>query len=92
MKAFYINTKETCFKPNLGGGTPTSGKVFYHSYLCHGVTFIFLHSNEKEKKNKNLLIYMCVCEHKFTYKIFHENNINVRKKVILKQLTTKRWA
>jgi len=32
---------------------------------------------------------MCVCEHKFTYKIFHENNINVRKKVILKQLMTK---
>jgi len=68
------------------------GRFFYHSYLCHGATFIFLYSKEKEKKNKNLLIYVCVCEHKFTSKIFRENNINVRKKVILKQLTTKRWA
>jgi hypothetical protein len=34
---------------------------------------------------------MCVCEYiNFIYKILHENNINVRKKVILKQLMRKK--
>ncbi len=36
---------------------------------------------------------MCVCEYKNSLKkIFHENNTNVKKKVTLKQLMTKRWA
>jgi hypothetical protein len=30
--------------------------------------------------------------HKFTLKIFDENNINDRKKVALKKLMTKSWA
>jgi hypothetical protein len=60
------------------------GRFFYHSYLCHIVTFILFSFNEKEKKNKNLVRYMCVCEHiNSLKKIFHENDINVRKKVIL---------
>jgi hypothetical protein len=36
---------------------------------------------------------MCVCEYiNSLKKIFHENNINVRKKVTLKQLMTNNWA
>jgi hypothetical protein len=43
--------------------------------------------DEKEKKNRNLLIYMCMWIHKFTFKIFHENNISVNKKVTLNPVT-----
>jgi hypothetical protein len=39
------------------------GRFFYHSYICHGVTFILLSFNEKEKENRNLIRYMCVCEY-----------------------------
>jgi len=74
-----------------GGGGGKGGEsnqcegFFYHSYLCHGVTFILLSFNEKEKKNRNLIRYICVCEYiNLVLKIFHENNINVRKKVTLK--------
>ncbi len=47
----------------IWGGTPTSAKVFYHSYLYHKITFILLSFNEKEKENKNLVRYVCVCEY-----------------------------
>jgi hypothetical protein len=39
-----------------------------------------------QKKNMNLLIYMCGI-YKFTFKIFHENNINVSKKVALNPMS-----
>jgi len=39
------------------------GRFIYHSYLCHGITSILLSFNEKEKKNRNLVRYMCVCEY-----------------------------
>ncbi len=39
------------------------GRFFYHSYFCHGVTFIFLSFKEKEKKNRNLVRYIYVCEY-----------------------------
>jgi hypothetical protein len=68
MKQLYISTNKTCVLDLILGGTPTSGKVFYHSYLCHGVTFILLSFNEKEKKNRKLLRYMCVCEYKNSLK------------------------
>jgi len=55
MKQLYISTNKTCVLDLILGGTPTSGKVFYHSYLCHGVTFILLSFNEKEKKIGNSL-------------------------------------
>jgi hypothetical protein len=49
-------------------------------------------SHTWKKKNRNFIKYMCMWIHKFILKIFHENNINVRKKVTLKQLMTKSWA
>jgi hypothetical protein len=49
------------------GGQPV-GRFLYHSYLCHGDTFILLSFNEKEKKNKNLIKYMCVCEYLNSFK------------------------
>jgi hypothetical protein len=76
-----------------GGGGQPMGSFFYHSYICRGVTFILLSFNEKEKKNRNFIRYMCVCEYiNSIKKMFHENNINVRKKVTLKQLMTMSWV
>jgi hypothetical protein len=52
MKQFYISTNKTYVLNLIGRGTPTNGKVFYHSYLCHGVTlfsFPLIHENKKEK-------------------------------------------
>jgi hypothetical protein len=54
IKQFYINTNKTRVLNLIkgGGGTPTSGKVFYHSYLCHGITFMFLSFNTWKIKEK----------------------------------------
>jgi hypothetical protein len=45
MNFLYISTNKTCVLDLIWRGTPTNGKVFYHSYLCHAVTFILLSFN-----------------------------------------------
>jgi hypothetical protein len=50
MKQFYINTNKTCVLNLIWGWKPqplikckqNKWEGSYHSYLCHGVTFIFL--------------------------------------------------
>jgi hypothetical protein len=70
MSFLYISTNKKCvLKINfLGGGTPSNGKVFNHSYFYQGINFIFLSLMKKEKKNKNLFKYICVHEYINSFK------------------------
>jgi hypothetical protein len=45
INIIYINTNKTCVIYLIWRGTQYNGKVFYDSYLCHGVTFILLSFN-----------------------------------------------
>jgi hypothetical protein len=85
-----VQTINLCFKPNLGGEPQPVGRFFYHSYLCHGITFIFFSFDEKEKKNKNFLRFMCVCEYINSLKKYFMKIIQMSKKVTLKQFNDKK--
>jgi hypothetical protein len=60
MKQFYISTNKTCVLDLIWGGTPTSGEVFYDSYLCHGITYILLSFNGKKKRKIGNSLDICV--------------------------------
>jgi hypothetical protein len=91
MKQFYISTNKTCVLNLIWGWElqplikckQNKWEGSYHSYLCHGVTFIIFSFNRWKRKKQHEPPYMCVCVwiHKFALKIFHENNIYASKKV-----------
>jgi hypothetical protein len=84
MKEFYMSTNKTCVLNLIWGGrgTPTSGKVFLSliplpwSHLS--CTSPLIH--EKEKKNRNLLRYMCVCEYINSFKKYSMKKIKMSRK------------
>jgi hypothetical protein len=71
---------------------PMGRFLIIHTFAIKSPSFFSPLIHEKKKKEKtslNICVYVYI---KFTLKIFHENNINVKKKFTLKQLMTKRWA
>jgi hypothetical protein len=68
MKQFYITTNKTCAlnliweeEPQLLiKGKQNKWEGLYHSYLCHGVTFILLSFNKWKRKEKHESIYIYV--------------------------------
>jgi hypothetical protein len=95
MKQFYISTNKTCVLKLIWGWKPqplinvnkTNGKVhIIHTFAMESLSFSSPLVDKRKKNNMNLLIYVCVWIHKFTFYIFHENNINVSKKVTLNRV------
>jgi hypothetical protein len=73
MKQFYISTNKTCvlnlIKGDGGRGTGDGGPqlvgrfFMIHTFAMESPSCFSPLIHEKEKKNKNLLKYMCVCEY-----------------------------
>jgi hypothetical protein len=65
MKQFYISTNKTCVLNLIkGGGPQLVGRFFIiHTFAMESPSCFSLLIHEKEKKNKNLLRYMCLCEY-----------------------------
>jgi hypothetical protein len=66
MNFLYISTNKTCVLNLIwgGGGPQLVGRFFIiHTLAMESPSFSFPLIHEKEKKNRNLLRYMCVCEY-----------------------------
>jgi len=72
------------------GGDPNQWEGFFiiHTFVMESSSF----SSPLMKKKRKIGTSLNICVYvntKIILKIFHENNINVKKKVTLKQLMTK---
>ncbi len=75
-----MSTNKTCVLHLIWGrGEPQPmGRFFIiHSFAMESPSLTFLLIHEKEKKNRNLLKYMCVCEYINSFKKYSMKKIKM---------------